>query len=119
MTIMIIDDDQDILNLFTDFLQKEGYDVVSYLDPIEALNEIEEKPQRYSLLITDIRMPGISGIELIKKVCGINQDIRVILMSAFGIDGDEIKELGYEKFIQKPVHLRSLAEIIDKILTSR
>jgi DNA-binding response OmpR family regulator len=119
MRIMIIDDDQDILNLFNDFLKKKGYDVESYLDPIAALNEIEGRPQEYSLIITDIRMPGISGLELIKRVCEINHDIRVILMSAFEIDGHDLKELEYEKFIQKPIHLRSLAETIDKILEGR
>ena len=41
MKIMIIDDDQDILNLFTDFLSKRGYDVVSYLDPLVAVKEIK------------------------------------------------------------------------------
>ena len=61
MKIMIIDDDEDILNLFRDFLSKEGYDVVTYLEPLKALEEIEDSPTRYSLIITDIRMPGISG----------------------------------------------------------
>ena len=118
MTIMIIDDDQDILNLFSDFLQNKGYDVVSYLDPIAALEEIEERPQGYSLIITDIRMPGISGLELIKRVCKINQDIRVILMSAFEINGSDLKELRYDKHLQKPIHMRTLAQTIDKMLKS-
>lgn len=118
MTIMIIDDDQDILNLFSDFLQNKGYDVVSYLDPIAALEEIEERPQGYSLIITDIRMPGISGLELIKRVCKINQDIRVILMSAFEINGSDLKELRYDKHFQKPIHMRTLAQTIDKMLKS-
>ena len=116
MKIMIIDDDQDILNLFTDFLSKRGYDVVSYLDPLVAVKEIEDNPYRYALVITDIRMPGISGIELIKRVCELNTDIKIILMSAFEINGDDLKELRYDKKVQKPIHLRALAQTIDKLL---
>ncbi len=116
MKIMIIDDDQDILNLFNDFLSKRGYDVVTYLDPLVAVKEIEDNPHRYSLIITDLRMPGISGIELIKRVCELNTDIKIILMSAFEINGSDLKELRYDKHVQKPIHLRTLAQSIDKIL---
>jgi DNA-binding response OmpR family regulator len=116
MKIMIIDDEEDILNLFADFLSKEGYDVVTYLEPLKALKEIENNPSRYSLIITDIRMPGISGIDLIRKVSSINTDIKVILMSAFEINGDELKELTYNEHLQKPIHMHALASTIREIL---
>lgn len=116
--ILLIDDDPDVLNLFSDFLKREGFRTASYLDPLAALREIRENPQVYSLVITDIRMPGISGLEIIRKVCQINQEIKVILISAFELDGDNLKGIKYEDFIKKPVHLRSLAETIDKILKS-
>jgi DNA-binding NtrC family response regulator len=116
--IMIIDDDEDVLNLFSDFLAKEGYNVKPFLDPFRAIEELQERPQKYSLIITDIRMPGMSGIELITKLSKINQAIKVIMMSAFDLNGDDLKDIGYEKFIQKPVHMRSLLQTIDKILKS-
>ncbi|HKX21122.1 MAG TPA: response regulator [Nitrososphaeraceae archaeon] len=116
--ILLIDDDPDVLNLFSDFLKREGFRTASYLDPLVALREIRGSPKKYSLVITDIRMPGISGLEIIKKVCQINQGIKVILISAFELDGDNLKGIKYEDFIKKPVHLRSLAETIDKILKS-
>ena len=108
MKIMIIDDDEDILKLFTDFLSKEGFEVVPFLEPLKALKEVKSNPSRYSLIITDIRMPGISGIELIKKVSSINADIKVILMSVFEINGDELNELNYQEHLQKPIHMREL-----------
>jgi DNA-binding NtrC family response regulator len=116
--ILIMDDDEDVLNLFSDFLKRQGYKVTPFTDPLSALKDIQERPQRYSLIITDIRMPGISGLELIKRVCKINPDIKVILMSAFDLNGDDLKQIGYEKFIQKPLHIHALAETIDKILRS-
>ena len=113
---MIIDDDEDILNLFHDFLTKEGYDIVTFLEPLKALEEIKKNPLMYSLIITDIRMPGISGIELVKRVSSINEDLKVILMSAFEINGDELKELTYNEHLQKPIHMRTLSRTIQEIL---
>jgi len=113
---MIIDDDEDILNLFQDFLNKEGYDVVTSLEPLKALEEIKKNPFVYSLIITDIRMPGISGIELVKRISSINEDLKVILMSAFEINGDDLKELTYNEHLQKPIHMRALSRTIQEIL---
>ena len=115
---MIIDDDEDILNLFHDFLIKEGYDVATFLEPLKALKEIERNPFLYSLIITDIRMPGMSGIELVKRVYSINEDLKVILMSAFEINGDDLKELTYNEHLQKPIHMHALARTIHDILKS-
>lgn len=115
---MIIDDDEDILKLFSDFLTKEGFDVVPYLEPLKALKEVENNPSHYSLIITDIRMPRMSGIELLKKVCSINTAIKVILISAFEINGDELKELTYHEHLQKPIHMRELVSTINHILNN-
>ena len=115
---MIIDDDEDILNLFRDFLTKEGYEVITFLEPLKALEEIESNPHLYSLVITDIRMSGMSGIELVKRVSSINENLKVILMSAFEVDGDDLKELTYNDLLQKPIHLRTLVRTIQDILKS-
>jgi len=114
--ILVIDDDEDILNLFGDFLKKEGYGVNSFLDPLKALEEIHRRPQRYSIIITDVRMPGISGIELIRRICKINHDIKVIIISAFELNGEDLRNIRYDNFMEKPVHMRYLAQTIEKIL---
>ena len=114
--ILVIDDDEDILNLFGDFLKKEGYGVTSFLDPLKALEEIHRRPQRYSIIITDVRMPGISGIELIRRICKINHDIKVIIISAFELNGEDLRNIRYDNFMEKPVHMQYLAQTIEKIL---
>lgn len=114
--ILVIDDDEDILNLFSDFLKKEGYGVTSFLDPLKALEEIHRRPQRYSIIITDVRMPGISGIELIRRICKINHDIKVIIISAFELNGEDLRNIRYDNFMEKPVHMQYLAQTIEKIL---
>ena len=114
--ILVIDDDADILNLFSDFLKKEGYGVTSFLDPLKALEEIHRRPQRYSIIITDVRMPGISGIELIRRIRKINHDIKVIIISAFELNGEDLRNIRYDNFMEKPVHMQYLAQTIEKIL---
>ena len=114
--ILVIDDDEDILNLFSDFLKKEGYGVTSFLDPLKALEEIHRRPQRYPIIITDVRMPGISGIELIRRIRKINHDIKVIIISAFELNGEDLRNIRYDNFMEKPVHMQYLAQTIEKIL---
>ena len=114
--ILVIDDDEDILNLFSDFLRKEGYGVTSFLDPLKALEEIHRRPQRYSIIITDIRMPGISGIELIRRIYKINHDIKVIIISAFELNGEDLRNIRYDNFMEKPVHMHYLVQTIERIL---
>jgi DNA-binding NtrC family response regulator len=114
--ILVIDDDEDILNLFSDFLKKEGYGVTSFLDPLKALDEIHRRPQRYSIIITDVRMPGISGIELIRRIGKINHDIKVIIISAFELNGEDLSNIRYDNFVEKPVHMHYLAQTIERIL---
>jgi DNA-binding NtrC family response regulator len=114
--ILVIDDEEDILNLFSDFLKKEGYGVTSFIDPLEALEEIHRRPQRYSIIITDVRMPGISGIEVIRRICKINHDIKVIIISAFELNGEDLRNIRYDNFVEKPVHMHYLAQTIERIL---
>ena len=114
--ILVIDDDEDILNLFGDFLKKEGYDVNSFLDPLKALEEIHRRPHRYSIIITDVKMPGISGIELIRRICKINHGIKVIIISAFELNGEDLSNIRYDNFMEKPVHMHYLAQTIKRIL---
>ena len=113
---MIIDDEEDILNLFNDFLQQQGYSVTTWNNPILALQEIEKKPQEYSLILTDIRMPGISGLELAKIVSNLNKDIKVVFMSAFQLESNNLKGLRYHEYIQKPVHIEMLLQTVKNLL---
>jgi len=113
---MIIDDEEDILNLFNDFLQQQGYSVTICNDPILALQEIEKKPQEYSLIITDIRMPGMSGLELAKIVKNLNKDVKVVFISAFEITSNNLKGIQYHEYIQKPVHIQVLLQTVKNLL---
>jgi DNA-binding NtrC family response regulator len=110
--IMIIDDEMDITNLFKETLINAGYPVEGYNDPIKALEECKTNHEQYILIISDVRMPKMSGIELVKQVSKIDNDIKVILMTAFDVTGEELKEIKIQKFLNKPIYLKKLVDIV-------
>ena len=78
-SILIVDDDESIVNLYKMILESEGYTVIGHCDSEKALEEIRKSPDRFDLVITDQTMPSISGIELSKKILEIRPEIPIIL----------------------------------------
>ena len=70
------------------------------------------------MIITDVRMPGISGIELVRILSKTNHKIKVIPTSAFDLDGTEMNGIVYDKFVGKPVQMKSLIQSIDEVLNN-
>jgi DNA-binding NtrC family response regulator len=114
---MIIDDEIDITNLFNEILSNAGYRVESFNDPLKALAECNINHDKYVLIISDVRMPKMTGIELVKKIAEIDDNIKVILMTAFDVTGEELKEIKIENFLNKPVYLKKLVEIVKMSLS--
>ena len=83
-SIVIVDDDRDLINVYSEALEMSGYDVSSFTDPSLAYQHIKENPNKYSLVITDDKMPDMNGLLLGTKLLEINPKINVIIMSGFG-----------------------------------
>jgi len=112
--IMIVDDDIDILTLFSELLTIEGYRVESFNDSRLALKEFETRNNDYMLIISDIRMPHLSGIDLIKRFARINNEIPVIMMTAFDISEKDIEEINLQEFLTKPINMKKLITIVNR-----
>lgn len=99
--VSVIDDDVDISRLFYEVLRENvnGVDVISFNDPILALKHFTENRSAYALVISDLRMPGLNGLELLKKVKDSNSSVRTILMSAYNFDEDKLLQEYMEKGI--------------------
>ena len=113
--ISIVDDEEDISTLFRLAIDEniEGYDVISFNDPIFALEHFIENASSYALVISDLRMSGLNGLEFLKKVKEANSSVRTILMSGYNFD--EVKsyqaymELGViDSTIEKPITIQRL-----------
>ncbi len=82
-SIAIIDDDPDLLNIFSEALKISGYDVSSFTDPVLAYEHIKENPNKYSLVIVDEKISNINGLFRSTKLLEINPKLNVILLSNF------------------------------------
>jgi DNA-binding NtrC family response regulator len=67
-SIVIVDDDRDLINVYSEALEMSGYDVSSFTDPSLAYQHIKENPNKYSLVITDDKMPDMNGLLLGTKL---------------------------------------------------
>ena len=117
--LVAIDDDLDITQLFSDALIPiKGIVVFKFTDPIIALEHITINRDCYILIISDFRMPGLNGIELIKKVKSLNLRIRTLLMTAFemtdSLFSQYIKRQLINGFLQKPIMMKDLIEEVRK-----
>ena len=115
-SVIIVDDEIELAILFKEFLRKEGYDAISFTDPAMAFEYFKETSDKHSLIITDQRMPKISGIDLAKSIREINDNIKIFLMTAFDakdlVDNENFKIARIEKLIQKPISFPDLLEMI-------
>ena len=119
-TIMMVDDEEDIRLSCKEILESYGYLVYCFQNGIDAFKEFEKNPHQFDLIITDMTMPGMTGIELIEKIHDVRKDIPFILCSGFSglINHDKIMQTGVSKYLMKPVLKSDLAsairELIDK-----
>jgi DNA-binding NtrC family response regulator len=85
--VCILDDDPDIILLFRDALKSiSGITIFTFTDPILALEHFQVNEYAYVLVISDFKMPGLNGIEFLKKIKEYNRFVRTILMTEFQIE---------------------------------
>ena len=118
MMVQIVDDEFDIVNVLKLYLQQVGLNVFGFTDPNLALEHFRINCKDYILVVSDIRMPGMNGFEFVRKVREISPTIKVLLMSSFEANSNELSiGLGGSKiegFIQKPISSKELIGIIRK-----
>ena len=115
--VSIVDDDIYITKLFDIALREniDGISVFSFTDPVKAFEHFTENKENYALVISDLRMPGLNGLELLKKVKTSNPKVRTILMSAYNFEEEEkfqqyMEEAVINSTIEKPVTMNRLYE---------
>ncbi len=112
--VMLVDDEIDITSLFTEVLTMNGIKVKAFSNPKEALRDFELNHDSYNLVISDIRMSPMSGVEFIRKLREIDSNIKVILMTAFEIEGNQLTEIDTDEFFNKPIRMNDLVQIVKK-----
>jgi CheY-like chemotaxis protein len=123
LNILLVDDDKDTLRLVQKYFEKKGAHVSAYSNPLLALQNFMENNKHsdnsyYDLVISDIRMPEMNGIELASIIRKMDQDIPIILMTASSIadiDKSILKILNIEDIFTKPIKLKDLLEKINTV----
>jgi DNA-binding NtrC family response regulator len=102
--VLIVDDDASQRRLIEFWLQEEGYATITVGDGLSGWRSFEEQPP--SLVISDIRMPGLSGLDLLNHIRATNLDVPVILITAFGTVNDAVDamKLGAADYVLKPLN---------------
>lgn len=112
MNILVVDDEIFICDLLDEFLTRLGHSVTTALSGHDALIELSKN--KYGLVLMDIKMPGMTGRELLRKIREIDGSTRVIVLSAFG-DGvtvNDMLQMGADDFLVKPFELLELEELV-------
>ena len=116
--LLVVDDDSDIAQVLKQDLLKNGFLVSAFTSPEEALQNFQSNSKDYCLMLSDIRMPEISGIKLARKVKETNPEVKVVLMTSFEIKNSEFSKVfpstQVDGFVQKPIGIKDLT---DKILS--
>lgn len=110
--ILIVDDDPDMTSIFSLGLQDEGFEVYAYNDPLGVLSEF--KPNFYDLLLVDINMPKINGIELSRRLLELDSNVKICFITAGEANIEVLRELYPARdigcFIRKPVTIDQLVK---------
>ena len=109
--VLVVDDEASLVTLMTETLSDLGYRPFGYTSSAAALAVFRTRPEDFDVVITDERMPGLSGTALVREVRGLRPDIPILLASGFlgGSIGEQAHAAGADEVLQKPLAARELA----------
>ncbi len=116
--ILLAEDDADMRGFLDRALQNAGYEVVSFANGAEAYERLKEEP--FTLLLTDIVMPEMDGIELARRAAELDPELKIMFITGFAAvalnpDNDAPKDA---KVLSKPFHLRDLVEEVERLIAA-
>jgi CheY-like chemotaxis protein len=108
LKLLLVDDEQDILDAFRRGLERLGYSLDVFLDPLEALHQFQ--PGEYDLALLDVRMPEMDGLELSLKLSQMDPHLRIVFLSAydFYVLRKNYPDLSAKYFLNKPISMTEL-----------
>ncbi len=116
--ILLVDDEEFVLNLERAILEKLGYRVTSFQNPLEALDVYDRRMADFDLVMTDMTMPKMSGAQLVAEIIERNPQAAIVICTGFSelINEKKAKALGAREYVMKPFVLREIATTLRKVL---
>ncbi len=115
-TILIVDDEPDVVFFISRTCQPQGYHTLTAQSGLEALKYIQEIPDRIDLVLLDLRMPGMGGLEVLRSIRKHHPELPVIILTALLDKRKECEELGIEAYVTKPYSLEELYRHITRVI---
>ncbi|TAL17106.1 PAS domain S-box protein [bacterium] len=115
-TVLVADDEEAVQVVIVQLLEFAGFEVITASDGLDAVNVYRKNPGRFDLVILDMTMPVMDGIEALEEILSVNRDAKIILASGYAIKDLESRVEGRARFIQKPYRLKTLLEIMEEVL---
>jgi DNA-binding NtrC family response regulator len=117
--ILVVDDEANARTALAELLRDEGFDVETAADAFKALGKHEAFGPH--VVVTDLKMPGMDGIELVKKLRAMDDPPAVVVMTAFGAVDSAVDAMraGAEQYLTKPLNFDELLVVLDKVLTNQ
>ncbi|WP_221030227.1 PAS domain-containing protein [Actomonas aquatica] len=118
-SLLLVDDEKPIVGWLRALLKRSGYAVTGYEQPVDALAAFEADPQGFDLVLTDLTMPGLTGIDLARKIRKIRDDVPVVLMSGYDDISapDLLHESGICEVLRKPLMAETLTTALARVLS--
>ena len=117
--ILIIEDDEEMRSLLEDVLDEEGFKTESASNGSEGLRKLSK--ESFDLILTDIRMPGLTGLDILPVIKRLQPEASVIVITAFG--NEEIHRRSVEKgaagYLEKPIHMDKLKTLVHEMVSSK
>ena len=119
--VLFVDDEDLLVEMGKEMLEKMGYSVTAVTDSAEALKSFSSDPSRFDLVVTDHTMPGMTGLNLARELLKIREDIPIILCTGHSdaVSSEIAKENGIGRFLVKPIARQELAEAIRGVLDAQ
>src|SRR5919197_1206951 len=116
---MVVDDDKDILTVTSRALEQSGYEVHGFSDPIAALEHVENGCEQCEVLVSDVRMPNMTGFQLVRRIKELKPSMKIIMMTAFEVNKPEFESVfpstPIDRVMRKPFLPSLLADEIKEI----
>jgi PAS domain S-box-containing protein len=118
-TVMIVDDEQQLVELAEEVVARLGYEPVGFASSTAALQAFRAEPERFDVVITDEMMPDLVGTEFARQIRALRPSIPILLMSGRAVQSvvDRAAAVGVDEVLRKPVHGREIADSLARVLS--
>ncbi|HEX7655058.1 MAG TPA: ATP-binding protein, partial [Verrucomicrobiae bacterium] len=121
--LLLVDDEEAIIRVLKRLLVRAGYQVTSHLDPVQAWADFQTRPQAFDLVLSDLTMPGMNGLELAAKIREVRPELPILIATGFGGDllspEEQRRHPNIRRVVEKPLKPQDILQLLHQELTAK